>query len=184
MYFEIYQGPYTKGWQAGFGPHDTIWEPLLLTISLWWRCFRRICWTIPERYSLFPFLYSVHAHAKLENGHDVIMGLYMRASISTRPFCSHARISHEMTTACMFHPCLTQIMQWHRVHSQGGMGGGALQYQMDMGVRLTLLKAVVHSVRTQSQRMRWGVIGWEAKFWFKIRGHLVRMLLLIFQWVL
>ena len=29
---------------------------------------------------------------------------------------------------------------------------------------------------------KWGVIGWGAKFWFNIRGHWVRMLLLIFQW--
>ena len=38
---------------------------------------------------------------------------------------------------------------------------------MDTGVRLTLQTAG-HSVRTQSQKI--GVIGWEAKFWFKIRG--------------
>ena len=31
---------------------------------------------------------------------------------------------------------------------------------------------------------KWGVIRWEAKFWFKISRHWVRMFLLIFQWAL
>ena len=38
--------------------------------------------------------------------------------------------------------------------------------------------------RWEHNLKKWGVIGWEAKFWFKIRGHWVRMLLLIFQWAL
>ena len=48
---------------------------------------------------------------------------------------------------------------------------GALQYQMDTGVRLTLPKAGAwHSV--EHNLKQWRVIGWEAKFWFKIRGIL------------
>ena len=50
-------------------------------------------------------------------------------------------------------------------------GEGALQYQMDTGVRLTLPKAGAFG-----EKKKWGVIGWEAKFWFKIRGYWVRML--------
>ena len=34
-------------------------------------------------------------------------------------------------------------------------------------------------IRWEHNLKNWGVIGWEAKFWFKIRGHWVRMLLLI-----
>ena len=39
-------------------------------------------------------------------------------------------------------------------------------------------------IRWEHNLKKWGIIGWEAKFWFKIRGHWVRMLLLIFQWAL
>ena len=61
-------------------------------------------------------------------------------------------------------------------------GGGALQYQMDTGVRLTLPKAGAFGA--EHNLKKWGLIGWEAKFWFKIRRRWVRMLLLIFQWAL
>ena len=67
------------------------------------------------------------------------------------------------------------------VMRSGGVGE-ALQYQMDMGVRLTFPKAGAFGENIISKK--WGVIGWEAKFKFKIRGHWVRMLLLIFQLVL
>ena len=39
-------------------------------------------------------------------------------------------------------------------------------------------------IRWEHNLEKWGVVGGEAEFWFKIRGHWVRMLLLIFQWAL
>ena len=39
-------------------------------------------------------------------------------------------------------------------------------------------------IRWEHNLKKWGNIGWEAKFWFKIIGHWVRILLLIFQWAL
>ena len=36
-------------------------------------------------------------------------------------------------------------------------------------------------IRWEHNLKNWGVIGWEAKFWFKIRGHWVKMLLWSFS---
>ena len=59
------------------------------------------------------------------------------------------------------------------------LGRGALQYQMNTGVRLTLPNAGAFDENTISTNE--GSLGEKPNFWFKIRGHCVRMLLLIFQ---
>ena len=91
---------------------------------------------------------------------------------SILPFHCHACISP-------YCPFPSFIIHTSKAHIPGG-GGGALQYQMDTGVRLTLPKAVAIGEDTVSKNE--GSLGEKPNFGSKWGGgHWVRVLLLIFQ---